>query len=104
MFAFTIVYTLGGIAGPALQGIMSNQVPRSGQGELQGGLTSLISVTSIIGPPLMTSIFYYFTSDNVFGIYLPGAAFFLGAILTLISLLLAYRALSKRPVHNAVIE
>ncbi|MEM6523302.1 MAG: TCR/Tet family MFS transporter [Bacteroidota bacterium] len=98
IFAFTVVYTLGGIAGPALQGIMSNEVPPSDQGELQGGLTSLISATSIIGPPLMTSIFYYFTSPNPFGVYLPGAAFFLGALFTLISLLLAFRALTVKRI------
>lgn len=98
MFAFTVVYTLGGIAGPALQGIMSNEVPPSDQGELQGGLTSLISVTSIVGPPLMTSIFYYFTSPNSFDVYLPGAAFFLGALFTLISLLLAFRALTVKRI------
>ncbi len=49
MFAFLVPYCLGGIAGPALQGIISGQVPANEQGELQGGLTSLISVTSIIG-------------------------------------------------------
>ncbi|MEM9389658.1 MAG: TCR/Tet family MFS transporter [Bacteroidota bacterium] len=100
MFAFTVVYTLGGIAGPALQGIMSNEVPPSDQGELQGGLTSLVSVTSIIGPPLMTSVFYYFTSTNVLQMYLPGAAFFLGAVFSMISLLLAYRALSLKRIQS----
>ena len=100
MFAFTVVYTLGGIAGPALQGIMSNEVPPSEQGELQGGLTSLVSVTSIIGPPLMTSVFYYFTSTNAFKIYLPGAAFFLGAMFAIVSLLLAYRALSLKRIQS----
>lgn len=52
MFLFLVPYCLGGIAGPALQGIMSNSVPANEQGELQGALTSLMSVTSIIGPPL----------------------------------------------------
>ena len=104
MFAFTVVYTLGGIAGPALQGIMSNEVPRSAQGELQGGLTSLISITSIIGPPLMTTVFYYFTSPNTFDLYLPGAAFFLGAIFTVLSLLLSYRALSVKRVRNTLVD
>jgi len=37
MFAFMVPYALGGIAGPALQGIMTNQVPANEQGELQGG-------------------------------------------------------------------
>ncbi|GAA0891321.1 tetracycline resistance MFS efflux pump [Fulvivirga kasyanovii] len=91
MFAFTVIYAMGGLAGPSLQGIMSNQVPASEQGELQGGLTSLISVTSIIGPPLMTGIFAYFTDPNAYEVYFPGAPFVLGALLTLISLGLAFR-------------
>ncbi len=41
MFAFMIPYALGGIAGPSLQGIISNEVPANEQGELQGALTSL---------------------------------------------------------------
>ena len=64
MYAFTIIYCLGGIAGPALQGLISNHVPPNEQGELQGGLTSLISVTSIVGPPAMTGLFSYFTSTK----------------------------------------
>lgn len=102
LFAFTIVYTLGGIAGPSLQGIMSNEVPSTEQGELQGGLTSLISVTSIIGPPLMTSTFAYFTDQNLFGIYLPGAPFFIGAVLTIFSLWLSIRALSGKKAADPV--
>ena len=102
LFAFTVVYTLGGIAGPSLQGIMSNEVPSSEQGELQGGLTSLISVTSIVGPPMMTSIFAYFTDQNLLGIYLPGAPFFIGAVLAIFSLLLSVKALRGKQVSNAV--
>ncbi|MFN6380293.1 MAG: TCR/Tet family MFS transporter [Flavobacteriales bacterium] len=94
MFVFLIPYCLGGISGPALQGIMSSQVPDNQQGELQGALTSLISITSIVGPLIMTSIFAYFTKDTAF-YYFPGAAFFLGGVLTLISGYLAYRTLKK---------
>ena len=61
MFAFLIPYCLGGIAGPALQATISGHVPPNIQGELQGSLTSLMSVTSIIGPLLMTNLFSYFT-------------------------------------------
>src|SRR5690606_26988959 len=64
MFAFLIPYCLGAIAGPALQGIISTQVPANEQGELQGALTSLMSVTSIIGPLLMNNLFSYFTSSG----------------------------------------
>lgn len=91
MYAFMVPYALGGLAGPTLQGIMSSQVPSNEQGELQGGLTSLISVTSIIGPPLMTSIFAYFTTEGNF--YFAGAAFLLGALFTFISVLFAYKTL-----------
>ncbi|MDX1939787.1 MAG: TCR/Tet family MFS transporter [Saprospiraceae bacterium] len=92
MFAFLVPYCLGGIAGPAMQGIMSSQVPSNEQGELQGALTSLISVTTIIGPPFMTNLFAYFTGQHA-PFYFPGAAFFAGAILTIISTFLAMRSL-----------
>lgn len=93
MFAFLVPYCFGGIAGPALQGIISSQVPSNEQGELQGALTSLMSVTSIFGPLLMAQLFGYFTSSNA-PVYLPGAPMFMGALLTLLSLLLAMRALA----------
>ncbi|WP_339696618.1 TCR/Tet family MFS transporter [uncultured Roseivirga sp.] len=97
MYAFMIPYALGGLAGPTLQAIMSSQLPANEQGELQGGLTSLISVTSIVGPPLMTGIFAYFTTEGNF--YFAGAAFLLGAILTFISVLFAYRTLRKTDLN-----
>jgi DHA1 family tetracycline resistance protein-like MFS transporter len=92
MFAFLVPYCLGGIAGPALQAIMSGSVPANEQGELQGALTSLMSATSIFGPPLMTNLFSFFTSSKA-PFLLPGAPFFLGAILMLISAIAAYLAL-----------
>ena len=100
MYIFLVPYCLAGISGPALQGIMSGQVPANEQGELQGALTSLISVTAIIGPPLMTNCFAYFTRPES-PIYFPGAAFLLGSFIALISLLLANRSLKhyKGPNH-----
>jgi MFS transporter, DHA1 family, tetracycline resistance protein len=94
MYAITVVYCLGGIAGPALQGIMSGVVPANEQGELQGGFTSLMSISSIFGPLLMNSLFAYYTGPNA-PIYFPGAAMVLGAVLTLISTLLARRTLKR---------
>ncbi|MDN3582485.1 TCR/Tet family MFS transporter [Mucilaginibacter flavus] len=94
MFAFMIPYALGGIAGPALQGLMSNQVPPNEQGELQGGLTSLMSLSSVFGPWTMTTLFYYFTNFKDKR-YLPGAPFILGALLMLIAALLAIRSFNK---------
>jgi DHA1 family tetracycline resistance protein-like MFS transporter len=94
MFAFLIPYCLGGIAGPALQAVISLQVPASEQGEIQGTLTSVMSASAIIGPPLMTGIFFYFTNKEA-TVHFAGAPFLLGAILMLISAILAYYAIKK---------
>jgi MFS transporter, DHA1 family, tetracycline resistance protein len=95
MFVFLVPYCLGGIAGPALQAVMSGQVPPNAQGELQGALTSLISATSIVGPLIMTGLFAYFTSSQAPFLF-PGAPFLLGGTLMLASSLLAYKSLSTR--------
>ncbi len=94
MFAFLAPYCLGGIAGPALQGTISGQVPPTEQGELQGALTSLISLTGVVGPLLMTYLFAYFTGPGA-PVRFPGAPFALGAVLTLASAALAVRTLRR---------
>lgn len=102
MFAILVIYCLGGIAGPALQGLISTQIPANEQGELQGGLTSLMSVTSIVGPPLMTTLFAWFTSKSA-PVQFPGAPFLMGAVLMLASTLLAVRNF-KRARQKVTIE
>ncbi len=92
MFVFLIPYCLGGISGPALQSIISGNVPADEQGELQGALTSLMSLTSIVGPPLMTGLFAYFTKPGA-PVHFSGAAFLLGSVLMLISAFIAYKTL-----------
>jgi DHA1 family tetracycline resistance protein-like MFS transporter len=92
MFIFLVPYCMGGICGPALQGVISSQVPPTEQGELQGALTSLISVTSIIGPPVMTNLFAWFTKPGA-PVHFPGAPFLAGAVLTFTSILLSRQAL-----------
>jgi MFS transporter, DHA1 family, tetracycline resistance protein len=101
MFAFSVVYCLGGIAGPALQGIISSQVPPNEQGELQGALTSLMSITSIIGPLIMMGTFVVFTKDKNEAFYMPGAPMLLAALLTIISTVLARRSLKKHHFETA---
>lgn len=94
MFAFLVPYCLGGIAGPALQSIISSQVPHNEQGELQGGLTSLMSLTFIFGPLLMNNLFAWFTSKAA-PVYFPGAAFMAGAVLMFLSIFFAIPSLKK---------
>ena len=98
MFVFLVPYCLGGIAGPAIQGYISNSVPADEQGELQGGLTSLMSISSIFGPLIMTASFYYFTQPNRL-FQFPGAPFALGAVLMLVSALLAVKSFKKNRVQ-----
>jgi DHA1 family tetracycline resistance protein-like MFS transporter len=95
MYLFMIPYCLGGISGPALQGIITEKVAANEQGELQGALTSLVSVTTIIGPLLMTSIFHHFTKKDG-SVYFPGAPYLLGAILMLISVFIAIRSFKNQ--------
>ena len=90
LFVFVLPYCFGGIATPTLQGTVSNQFNDNEQGELQGALTSLISLTSIIGPIVMTSIFYYFTQEDS-PLQFPGAPFVLGAFLILVSFIITFR-------------
>jgi len=94
MYAIMIPFAIGGLAGPGLQGIISAQVGPSEQGRLQGALTSLISLTAILGPLMMTNLFGYFTSGQS-PVYFPGAPFLLGSILVMGGLLLCIRPLSN---------
>lgn len=95
MFVFLIPYCMGGIAGPALQSIISGKVPSNEQGELQGALTSLMSATTIIGPLIMTNLFAYFTKTNA-PVHFAGAPFLLGSVLMLGSAIIAYVTLKGR--------
>ena len=95
MFAFLIPYCLGGISGPGLQAIISGSVPANEQGELQGSLTSIISITSIVGPLVMSNLFAFFTGP-IAPFYFPGAPFMLAAVIMLLSCFFAYKALRTK--------
>jgi DHA1 family tetracycline resistance protein-like MFS transporter len=94
MLVFLVPYCLGGIAGPALQATITSEVDVREQGELQGALTSLMSATSIIGPPMMTNLFAWSIRPGS-PIYLPGAPFFLGSLLMLASAVIAFISFKK---------
>ncbi|MBO6557212.1 MAG: TCR/Tet family MFS transporter [Pseudomonadales bacterium] len=92
-YIFLAMGSLGGLAGPALNGIASTQIGPDQQGELQGAMGSMMSLTSILSPPMMTMTFGAFTMDGA-PIYYPGAPFVVAAVLTLLSLLLFLRTTS----------
>lgn len=89
MFVFLIIYSLGGICGPSLQSVITKHIPSNEQGELQGALTSLVSATSIIGPPVMTNLFYYFTHEKA-PFEFSGAPFLLASILMFVSVIIIF--------------
>jgi len=107
MFAFLVPYGLGGICGPSLQSVISGHGPANQQGELQGALTSLMSLTTIIGPPIMSFTFSYFTTDKA-PFYFPGMHFLIGALCMLLSVMIIYKVLSREkkedPELKEVIE
>ena len=96
-YLFTLVYSLGGIAPPSLQGIISSKIPANEQGELQGMMTALTSVSTILSPLIMTNLFYLFTKENT-PLYFPGAAFAVAAIIVGVGLIICIRELNK-PSH-----
>lgn len=95
MFVFLIPYCLGGFANPAMQAAMSNQVPSNEQGELQGTMTSLESLSSIAGPLVMTNLFYFFTHKTASSLYFPGAPFLMAVFLIIAGLLFIRKSFAK---------
>lgn len=79
--------SLGGVAGPALQSITTKAVPPTEQGLLQGSLSGLSSIATIIGALLASQIFQLFTASTrpAWAPLFPGAPFLSGALLTLLS-------------------
>jgi DHA1 family tetracycline resistance protein-like MFS transporter len=85
-----VLWGLAAMSWPSLNALMSQQIPANAQGELQGGLASLSSLTAILGPPLMTQLFGWF-SDAAAAVYFPGAPFLAAALLALSSAIILLR-------------
>jgi MFS transporter, DHA1 family, tetracycline resistance protein len=99
MFVWMAVFALFGFAGPALNGIMSRLVGPKEQGELQGALSCVGSLTSVAAPIILTQIFVYFTSAAA-PVYFPGSAFFV-ASLCLLGAVLVFVRLRRQPAARA---
>jgi DHA1 family tetracycline resistance protein-like MFS transporter len=82
LYASILLGALAGIAGPAIQGLISRTIDPAEQGRIQGALTSLNSLVGIVGPLAATAVFAYFTRPgNTFNE--PGAAFYMAALFSL---------------------
>lgn len=93
MLSTIIFFAFGGIAGPAIQGLVAGVVDPREQGAVQGSLASLVSASSILAPLIANYSFSFFTREAVQGtaFYLPGIPFFIGAIFMGAAALLMWR-------------
>lgn len=103
LYAFLIPYALGGVAGPTVQGVISNQVSEKEQGNLQGAITGLISVTAILGQLIFSPVFYYFIRPES-DIYYPGASYTLAAFFLFIAFLFASLAMKRMDLSDEITE
>jgi DHA1 family tetracycline resistance protein-like MFS transporter len=72
--------SLGGLAAPAAQALMSRQVPEDRQGQLQGVVASLTSLTAIIGPLIGTSVYFLSREHWLGAVWIVGAAVYLAVV------------------------
>ncbi|BAU54204.1 TCR/Tet family MFS transporter [Mucilaginibacter gotjawali] len=94
LYLCMIPYCLGGLSGPALQGLASEKVAKNEQGELQGAFAILNSISLIIGPLVFSYVFFFFTKKGS-AVYYPGAPYLLGAVLMLISTFIAIKSFKR---------
>ena len=94
LYLCMIPYCLGGLSGPAMQGLASERVGKNEQGELQGAFAILNSISLIVGPLLFSYVFFFFTKKNSH-VYFPGAPYLLGAVLMLISAFVSAKSFKR---------
>jgi DHA1 family tetracycline resistance protein-like MFS transporter len=96
------VNSLWGLAGPSSQSMMTRLVSVSEQGELQGAIGSVRSLAMLIGPGIFSLTFAFFiASDRTLKV--PGAPWYLAAMLLVVAALVAY-AVAPRSAPAASAE
>ncbi len=94
MYAWMVPHALGSIAGPATTAVVSQKIPANEQGELQGALSALRSITNTIAPLVMTGLFSLFTHPGG-PRYFPGVSFFAAGVLSFFALLVVLATLRR---------
>jgi DHA1 family tetracycline resistance protein-like MFS transporter len=100
MFVFVGAYAVFGFAGPALNAIMSKLVGPKEQGELQGALACVGSLTSVAAPIVLTQIFFYFTQPFA-PVYFAGSGYLAASVFLVMAALVFTRLRAGRPVAAA---
>jgi DHA1 family tetracycline resistance protein-like MFS transporter len=93
------VLALWGFINPALTGLMSAKVSGFEQGRLAGVNSSLMAIAGMIGPTLYTESFAHFVAPGG-QVHLPGAPFFIAALLLVVALGLAGVSAGARTSGN----
>jgi len=101
MYVVILPAAIAGIAGPAIQALISREVGPSEQGEVQGSLSSLGSVMAILGPLIGADLFARFSPPDA-PVRIPGAPFFVAALLNAFALLLVTRLFARTPAATPV--
>lgn len=101
MYPIVMFFSLSGVTIPALQSIVTQQTPANEQGELQGSLVSLASLSSVLAPLLFTFLFVKFT-DHTTPVYFPGAAYIGASAISMISLVLIHFFKHHRPIIRKI--
>jgi len=94
IYALIVFASLGGIAGPSIQAMISQGAGADEQGGVQGTLGSLGSLAGIIGPPITAALFAWFISPSA-PFQAPGAAFLFSSLLSCIAFAVAFSVLQK---------
>ncbi len=97
LFPCIAVGAFMGLVMPSLRAVMSRAVPDDQQGELQGAISSLMGLTAIFSPLIMTQVFRAFATESA-PLYFPGASFFLAGCLMMLALIVVASSL-KRVEH-----
>ncbi len=84
------VISMWNISFPAAQGMMTRRVSEREQGELQGAIGSLRSIAFVIGPFLFSGTFAFFINPK-HSFQLPGAPYYLAAVLLFAAMIMATR-------------
>jgi DHA1 family tetracycline resistance protein-like MFS transporter len=80
MYAWLATWLFPACVMPTTNALLSHRISPDAQGELQGAVAGLVSLSSIAGPPLMTQLFSRFSAASA-PVHLPGAAFLASAVL-----------------------
>lgn len=107
LYPLLLLGGLQGVANPSINALMSRELGADRQGELQGGMASVMGLSSIFGPLALTQTLAQFSGERAAksGLYFPGAAFALAAVLAgvcFVILLSRLRAHAARPGATVV--